>query len=69
MPQIRTTYSWGVLQAALVEQHVSAPSTLVFIGSLTVTCISLLDMVNARMIRVLRVRNAGLVGVALLWDG
>jgi hypothetical protein len=66
---VGTTYSWGVLQAALVEQHLSAPSTLAFIGSLTVTCISLLALVNARMIRAMGARNAGLVGVALLGAG
>jgi hypothetical protein len=66
---VGTAYSWGVLQAALVEQNVSAPSTLAFIGSLTATCISLLALVNARMIRVLGARNAGLVGVALLGCG
>jgi hypothetical protein len=58
-----------VLQAALVEQHLSVPSTLAFIGSLTATCISLLALVNARMIRVLGARNAGLIGVVLLGGG
>jgi hypothetical protein len=66
---VGTTYSWGVLQAALAEQYLSAPSTLAFIGSLTVTCISLLAIVNARMIRAMGARNAGLVGVALLGAG
>jgi hypothetical protein len=61
---VGTTYSWGVLQAALAEQHLSAPSTLAFIGSLTATFISLLAIVNARMIRAMGARNAGLAGVA-----
>ena len=66
---VGTSYSWGVLQAALVERHLSAPSTLAFIGSLTATCISLLALVNARIIRVLGARNAGLIGVTLLGGG
>lgn len=33
------------------------------------TCISLLALVNARMIRAMGARNAGLVGVALLGAG
>jgi hypothetical protein len=32
---IGTTYSWGVIQAALVAQKLSSPSTLSFVGSLT----------------------------------
>jgi hypothetical protein len=66
---VGTSYSWGVLQAALVEQHLSAPSTLAFVGSLTAACISLLALVNARMIRAMGARNAGLAGVALLGLG
>jgi hypothetical protein len=66
---VGTTYSWGVLQAALVEQQLSPPSTLAFIGSLTATCISLLALVNARMIRAMGARNGGMLGVALLGLG
>ncbi|OBT40008.1 hypothetical protein VE00_09406 [Pseudogymnoascus sp. WSF 3629] len=32
---VGTTYSWGVIQAALVEQNLSSPATLSFVGSLT----------------------------------
>lgn len=66
---VGTSYSWGVLQAALVEQQLSPPSTLAFVGSLTVTCISLLALVNARMIRAVGARNGGVLGVALLGFG
>ncbi|KFZ09839.1 hypothetical protein V502_08449 [Pseudogymnoascus sp. VKM F-4520 (FW-2644)] len=32
---VGTTYSWGVIQAALVKQNLSSPATLSFVGSLT----------------------------------
>jgi hypothetical protein len=66
---VGTTYSWGILQAALVDQQLSGPSTLAFIGSLTAACISILALVNARMIRAMGARNTALLGVALLGLG
>ena len=63
---IGTTYSWGIIQAALLEQKVSSPSTLSFVGSLTCACISALAIVNARVIRLLGARNTALLGVSLL---
>lgn len=66
---VGTTYCWGVLQAALVEQGVSSPSTLAFVGSLTTGCISFLAVLNARVIRKLGARNTSLLGVFLLGLG
>lgn len=66
---VGTTYCWGVLQAALVEQGVSSPSTLAFVGSLTTGCISFLAVLNARVIRKLGARTTGLLGVFLLGLG
>ncbi|KAJ7659855.1 major facilitator superfamily domain-containing protein [Mycena rosella] len=48
---VGTTYSWGIIQAALVKQGLSSASTLSFVGSSTVACISGLAIVNARVIR------------------
>lgn len=61
---VGTTYSWGLLQASLIKQNLSSPSTLSFVGSLTVTCIAVLALVNARVIRALGARNTGLLGVS-----
>lgn len=66
---VGTTYCWGVLQAALVEQGVSSPSTLAFVGSLTTGCISFLAVLNARVIRKLGARTTSLLGVFLLGLG
>jgi hypothetical protein len=66
---VGTTYSWGIIQAALVEQGLSSSSTLSFVGSLTVTCIAVLAIVNARVIQLLGARNTGLLGVSLLGLG
>ncbi|KAL2815650.1 MFS general substrate transporter [Aspergillus cavernicola] len=66
---IGTSYSWGVLQAALVKDGVSSSSTLAFVGSLAVACISFLGILNARLIRLLGTRMCAMLGVALLGTG
>ena len=58
-----------MIQAALVSQNLSSPSTLSFVGSLTCSCISFLALVNARVIRKIGCRNTALVGVILLGSG
>ena len=64
-----TTYSWGVIQAALVERNVSSPSTLSFVGSLCVAWIAILALVNARVVRAMGARTTGLLGVGLMGVG
>lgn len=66
---IGTTYSWGVIQAALVADGVSTPSTLSFVGSLTCACISAFALLNARLIRWAGARNTAVVGIALFGVG
>ena len=66
---VGTTYSWGVIQAALVAQKVSTPSTLSFVGSTTCSFIAFLALVNARIIRAIGARTTALVGVVLLGAG
>jgi hypothetical protein len=66
---VGTTYSWGVIQAALVKQKLSTPSTLSFVGSLTCAFISILALVNARIIRKIGARNTALSGVLFLGFG
>jgi len=62
---VGTIYSWGIIQAALFEEKLSSPSTLSFIGSLASACISLLALMNARVIRLLGARNTALLGTFL----
>lgn len=66
---VGTAYSWGVIQAALVKDHVSSPSTLSFVGSLTTTFISILALVNAGVIRKIGARSTAMLGVGLLGGG
>lgn len=66
---VGTSYSWGVIQNALVESGLSKSSTLAFVGSLAVACISAFAVVNARLIRKVGARNAALLGVALMGVG
>jgi hypothetical protein len=66
---VGTSYSWGVIQAALVKGHVSTPASLSFVGSLTAACISFLALANARLIRKIGGRNTALAGVVFLGMG
>ncbi|KAJ6527092.1 monocarboxylate transporter [Mycena capillaripes] len=63
------TYSWGIIQAALVKQGLSSTSTLAFVGSSTAACISGLGLINARVIRFLGARRTGLLGISLIGLG
>ncbi|KAE9378981.1 putative monocarboxylate transporter [Stipitochalara longipes BDJ] len=66
---VGTSYSWGVIQAALVKDNVSTPASLSFVGSLTAACISFLALANARLIRKIGGRNTALAGVMFLGMG
>jgi hypothetical protein len=66
---VGTSYSWGVIQAALVEQGLAAPATLSFVGSLTPTFIPVLALINARIIRAIGARYTGVIGMTLLGIG
>ena len=63
---VGTTYSWGVIQTALVVRGLSSASTLAFVGSLTVAMLSVLAVVNARLIRALGSRPVAVMGVCLI---
>ncbi|KAJ6617096.1 major facilitator superfamily domain-containing protein [Mycena sp. CBHHK59/15] len=66
---VGTSYSWGLIQAALVKQGLSSASTLSFVGSSTVACISGLALINARVIRFLGAQRTALLGISLLGVG
>ncbi|OAA70434.1 Major facilitator superfamily domain, general substrate transporter [Cordyceps fumosorosea ARSEF 2679] len=59
-------YSWGVMQSALVARGLGAPATLSFVGSIPATLISVMAMVNARIIRRVGTRWTAVAGVATI---
>ncbi|KAI0392376.1 putative monocarboxylate transporter [Xylariaceae sp. FL0594] len=64
-----TTYSWGVMQTALINQGLASASALAFVGSATIASIAAFALVNARLVRLLGARTAGLLGVFLMGIG
>ncbi|GIJ91408.1 hypothetical protein Asppvi_010373 [Aspergillus pseudoviridinutans] len=66
---VGASYTWGVMQAALVEKKGHSSSTLAFVGSLCPACISLLAVPNARVIRLIGSRATALLGIFLLGSG
>lgn len=63
---IGVTYSWGVIQSALVARALAPASTLAFVGSLAVGSLSLLGVVNARVLRSVGARAMALAGTGFL---
>jgi hypothetical protein len=64
-----TAYAWGIMQAALVETGVGAPSTLAFVGSLAMSLIAWFAVANARLVRSMGAQRMCLLGVACLGTG
>ncbi|KLT43663.1 MFS general substrate transporter [Cutaneotrichosporon oleaginosum] len=60
---VGTTYSWGVLQGALVAERLAPASTLAFVGSIAVSMLSALAILNSRLFGQLGARPMALVGV------
>lgn len=63
---IGMNYSWGVMQAALVDEGLAKPSTLSFVGSLQAGLMSALAIVNSRIMRFLGARTATMLAVGLM---
>lgn len=61
-----TSYSWGIIQDALLNEGIGSPATLSFVGSLSAAMISALAIVNARVIRSMGSRVTGMLGVSFL---
>jgi hypothetical protein len=60
---VGTTYSWGVVQTALVDQGLSSPAVLSFIGGLNASLISALAIINSRLMRSLGAQKMSAIGV------
>ncbi|KXJ89732.1 monocarboxylate permease Mch4 [Microdochium bolleyi] len=63
------SYSWGIVQAALVERGLAPASTLSWIGALCVTFNSIGALVWAKFIRKVGTRQAAIFGVLCLGTG
>lgn len=63
---VGTSYSWGIIQDALVTEGIASPSTLSFVGSLSAALISALAIVNARVIRWMGSQLTAMLGVTFL---
>jgi hypothetical protein len=63
---IGTSYSWGVIQGALVEQGLSTPAVLSFVGALGPTLLAAVAILNSRIMRIIGVRYTGMLGVSLI---
>lgn len=61
-----TTYSWGVLQGALVEDKLAPASTLAFVGSIAVSMLSALAIFNSRLFTLVGARKMAVTGVILM---
>ncbi|KAJ5126708.1 hypothetical protein N7448_007487 [Penicillium atrosanguineum] len=66
---VGASYTWGVMQAELVQKKGYSSSTLAFVGSLCPACISLLAVPNATVIRKIGARVTALLGIFLLGLG
>lgn len=66
---VGTTYSWGVIQDALVEAGLAKASTLAFVGSLAVASNAAFAIVNGRLIRAMGARNVAFLGILLMGLG
>lgn len=63
---VGTSYCWGVIQNALVEEGLSSPAKLSFVGSMATALVAAFAIVNSRLTRLLGVRYTGLLGVSLM---
>ncbi|KAI0147633.1 major facilitator superfamily transporter [Xylariaceae sp. FL1272] len=63
---IGTSYSWGVIQSALVEQGLSSAATLSFVGALGPTLLAAVATLNSRLMRMIGVRYTGMLGITFI---
>ncbi|KAI0817266.1 major facilitator superfamily domain-containing protein [Xylaria sp. FL0064] len=63
---IGTSYSWGVIQGALVEDGLSSPAVLSFVGALGPTLLAAVAILNSRIMRMIGVRYTGMLGIFLI---
>jgi MFS family permease len=62
-------YSWGIVQARLIQSQLASVSQLSFIGSTGIALISVAALINVRLIRWLGTRKACTLGCFFLGLG
>ncbi|UNI19578.1 hypothetical protein JDV02_005756 [Purpureocillium takamizusanense] len=60
------SYSWGVMQSALVASGLAPASTLSWVGSLPPTLIAACAVTNARLVRAVGLRAVAIAGVCII---
>ncbi|KAI1277518.1 major facilitator superfamily domain-containing protein [Xylaria sp. FL0933] len=63
---IGTSYSWGIIQGALVQDGLSSPAVLSFVGALGPTLLAAVAILNSRIMRMIGVRYTGMLGIFLI---
>jgi hypothetical protein len=63
------TSSWGIFQAALIDQDLAGSATLSFVGSVSVTCATVMALAGARILRLLGSRTTSILGITFLATG
>lgn len=63
---VGVTYSWGVLQTTLVERHLAPASTLAFVGSIAVSTLSFMAILNSRILTSLGARKMAIIGTIFM---
>lgn len=66
---VGTSYSWGVIQAALLERQVASASTLAFVGSLAIACNAAFALPNSRLLVKLGARKLAVIGITSMGIG
>lgn len=66
---VGTSYSWGVIQAALLEKNVASASTLAFVGSLAIACNAAFAIPNSRILVAIGVRKLAIIGLLAMGIG
>jgi hypothetical protein len=63
---IGISYSWGVIQGVLVEENLSTPAVLSFVGALGPTLLAAMATLNSRIMRMIGVRYTSMLSVLLI---
>lgn len=64
-----TSYSWGVIQNALVEDDVGSAASLSFVGSVATAMVSAMALITAKISGLLGSRYTCMIGVVMLGLG
>ncbi|KAI1329164.1 major facilitator superfamily transporter [Xylariaceae sp. FL0255] len=66
---VGTSYTWGIMQNALVKNGLATPAVLSFVGALPPTLLAAVATVNYRIQRAIGLRYTGILGISLISAG